>query len=106
MDWTNIIITLLAGTNVTTLIFFFATFRAKKKKENAEADIKSTEANLRELDYTEKIISIYNKLSADQRIFYDSRITELNIKIEALKTKIASLESERCSNNDCPNRKN
>jgi len=97
MIFTDFLIAFLGLSNVSTLVLYFVHFKAKQKKENIGADII-------ELDYTKKIIEIYNGLSADQRAYYDVRINELNAKIEKLKITLKDQERFVCKSENCPNR--
>ena len=96
---------------ILSLIFNFImgstwifTYRAFKRKANADADITYTDARLKELSYTKELIDIYNGLSADQREMFNEKIKSMEDKIEIQNKKITDLESKRCLNIECTNR--
>jgi len=91
MDWTNLIIGLLSATNITTLLGFFYTLRASKRKSNAESKIS-------EFDATEKIIAIYKKMADDLISNYEKRILILESDIKELKK--LKCEKETCENRE------
>ena len=83
------IIALLSATNITTLVGFFISLRANKRKSNAES-------KMSEFDATEKIIAIYKKLAEDLIANYEKRISDLEADIKEL--KILKCEKEQCEN--------
>lgn len=97
MDFTTIIIGILTCTNLSTLIIYFSTIKAKKKKEGAEADIAKNDAEIKRLDATEKIIEIYKTMYNDVTENYVKQLNELREEVEILK-------KFKCKKEPCKNR--
>ncbi len=98
MDWSTLIIGILTCTNLSTLIIYFSTIKAKKKKEGAEADMAKNDAELRRLDATEKIIEIYKTMYDDVTANYVKQLQEL-------REEVKSLKKFKCEKDPCDNRK-
>lgn len=97
MDWTNIIIAILGGTNIISLIVLIQNWRANRRKSTAESKLSEFEA-------TQRIIEIYKTMYDDVRKNYEQRLKECFAEINQLKKDIEELKNLKCENANCPNR--
>jgi len=101
----EIITGLLSASNLATLVMLFITLKSSKKKAEAEAKKSNSESKISDFEATEKIIEIYNKLSEDLRSDYERRIANCLSELKELRSEVESLKKLKCTNSDCPNRK-
>ena len=91
-------------TNVISIGGWIQTFKANKRKANADASITEQDVDIKKLSATEQIVNIYNKMSTDLREDYERRYANCTQEIKDLTDLVTELKQMKCENKTCPNR--
>ncbi len=98
-------IILLIVTNFAAIWGWVSSHNAAKRKINAEADIKVSDAKLKELSISDKIIEQYKEINAEIRLNYEKRLKDLELENKEIRKEIDELKKLKCYNTSCKNRK-